>query len=91
MTRYVSQRTLGHGGMATVELAQDEQLDRKVAIKRLSETLVGDDFFRERFLREARMAARLSHANIVGIHDVGEENGSRTSSWSTSKVRPSPT
>lgn len=61
--------------MATVELAQDEQLDRKVAIKRLSETLVGDDFFRERFLREARMAARLSHPNIVGIHDVGEENG----------------
>jgi eukaryotic-like serine/threonine-protein kinase len=61
--------------MAIVELAEDEQLGRKVAIKRLSETLTGDDVFRERFLREARMAARLSHPNIVGIHDVGEEDG----------------
>lgn len=75
MTRYAVERTLGRGGMATVELARDEQLGRKVAIKRLATTLTGDDVFRERFLREARMAANLSHPNIVGIFDVGEEDG----------------
>ena len=75
MTRYVTERTLGRGGMATVELARDEQLGRKVAIKRLFGSLSGDEDFRERFLREGRMAARLSHPNIVGVHDVGEEDG----------------
>src|SRR5215210_1603593 len=61
--------------MATVELARDEQLDRLVAIKRLSPTLTGDQVFRERFLREARVAAGLSHPNIVGVFDVGEDDG----------------
>jgi serine/threonine-protein kinase len=61
--------------MATVELARDDQLGRKVAIKRLSETLTGDEVFRERFLREARMAGQLSHPNIVAVYDVGEEDG----------------
>jgi len=61
--------------MATVELARDQQLGREVAIKRLSDALTGDEVFRERFLREAQMAARLSHPNIVGVHDVGEEDG----------------
>ena len=61
--------------MATVELARDEQLGRLVAIKRLSPTLMGDDVFRERFVREARMAAQLSHPNIVAVFDVGEDDG----------------
>ena len=73
--RYRIGRSLGHGGMATVHLARDEELGREVAIKRLSEALSGDEIFRERFMREARTAAGLSHPNIVGVFDVGEEEG----------------
>jgi serine/threonine-protein kinase len=73
--RYRFERVLGQGGMATVHLARDEELDRMVAVKCLSETLSGDEVFRERFTREARMAAQLSHPNIVGVFDVGEEAG----------------
>ena len=73
--RYRLERSLGHGGMATVHLARDEMLGREVAIKRLSEALSGDEVFRERFMREARTAAGLSHPNIVGVFDVGEEDG----------------
>jgi eukaryotic-like serine/threonine-protein kinase len=73
--RYRFERVLGHGGMATVHLARDEELDRMVAVKCLSEALSDDEIFRERFTREARMAAQLSHPNIVGIFDVGEDGG----------------
>ena len=73
--RYAVERIVGHGGMATVALARDRELDRQVAIKRLSEALIGDRIFRERFLREARMAAQLAHPNIVAVFDVGEEDG----------------
>jgi serine/threonine-protein kinase len=66
---------LGHGGMATVELAHDLELDRPVAIKRLAEHLASIGEFEQRFLREARLAARLSHPNIVAVYDVGEEDG----------------
>jgi serine/threonine-protein kinase len=58
--------------MATVFLARDEELDRLVAVKLLPEHLAGDDGFRARFVREARLAARLSHPNIVRIYDAGE-------------------
>jgi serine/threonine protein kinase len=67
--------TLGKGGMATVELARDAQLGRKVAIKRLFASLVDDGTFRARFLREARLAAGLSHPNLVAVYDAGEEGG----------------
>ncbi|HET9325064.1 MAG TPA: serine/threonine-protein kinase [Gaiellaceae bacterium] len=73
--RYAVERIVGHGGMATVALARDGELGRRVAIKRLSEALTGDEIFRERFLREARMAAQLAHPNIVAVFDVGEEGG----------------
>ena len=73
--RYLVERRLGHGGMASVHLARDEQLGRQVAVKRLSEALGGDEVFRERFLREARMAAGLSHPNVVAVFDVGEDDG----------------
>ena len=63
--RYRLERALGHGGMATVYLAYDEELHRPVAIKLLAEHLAGDADFRRRFLREARLAARLSHPNVV--------------------------
>ncbi|HEV3408484.1 MAG TPA: protein kinase [Gaiellaceae bacterium] len=73
--RYRVERVLGHGGMALVLLARDGELDRPVAIKLLAENLANDESFRERFLREARVAARLAHPNIVQVFDVGEDDG----------------
>lgn len=69
------ERPLGQGGMATVYLALDEELDRPVALKILADNLAGDATFRDRFEREARLAARLSHPNVVRIFDVGESDG----------------
>jgi serine/threonine protein kinase len=73
--RYRIEGTLGQGGMAAVYLAHDSELDRAVAIKVLAEHLSSDGAFHQRFLREARMAAKLSHPNIVHVYDQGEENG----------------
>jgi eukaryotic-like serine/threonine-protein kinase len=73
--RYRPVRLLGHGGMATVELAHDTELDRPVAIKRLAANLAANEEYKQRFLREARLAARLSHPNIVAVYDAGVEHG----------------
>ena len=73
--RYELVRPLGHGAMATVDLAQDVELDRPVALKRLAENLARDDDLRRRFVREARLAARLAHPNVVRVFDVGEDEG----------------
>ena len=70
--RYSLERELGRGGMGIVYLARDVALDRPVAIKLLPPGLATQPGHRERFLREARMAARLSHPNIVPIHAVEE-------------------
>jgi hypothetical protein len=67
--RYALSRPLGHGGMATVWLATDERLERQVAIKVLSDTVGDDREFLERFRREARVAARLQHPNLVQVFD----------------------
>jgi serine/threonine protein kinase len=75
VSRYAVEKTLGKGGMATVELAEDTELRRKVAVKRLFASLAADAVFQERFFREARMAAALSHPNLVAVYDVGEEDG----------------
>jgi serine/threonine-protein kinase len=72
---YSLQRELGRGGMGVVYLARDVQLDRDVAIKVLPTHLAHAREARERFLREARMAAGLSHPHIVPIHRVGEAGG----------------
>ena len=72
---YSLQRELGRGGMGVVYLARDVQLDRDVAIKVLPAHFARDVAARDRFLREARMAAGLSHPNIVPIHRVGEAGG----------------
>ena len=72
---YSLQRELGRGGMGIVYLARDVQLDRDVAIKVLPSHLARTDASRERFLREARTAAGLSHPHIVPIHRVGEAGG----------------
>ena len=72
---YSLQRELGRGGMGIVYLARDVQLDRDVAIKVLPSHLASTAASRERFLREARTAAGLSHPHIVPIHRVGESAG----------------
>jgi serine/threonine-protein kinase len=61
--------------MATVDLVRDVELDRPVALKRLAENLSRDEDLRRRFLREARLAARLSHPNVVRVFDMGEDDG----------------
>lgn len=66
---------IGRGGMAIVYKAFQPSLNRTVAIKVLPPHLAIDKVFVERFLQEARSAARLEHPNIVPIHDVGESNG----------------
>jgi serine/threonine-protein kinase len=72
--RYSLERELGRGGMGIVFLARDVALDRPVAIKLLPPALAVMPELRERFLREARTAAKLAHPNIVPIHSV-EEHG----------------
>ena len=72
--RYSIERELGRGGMGIVYLARDVALDRPVAIKLLPPHLAAAPDSRERFLREARTAGKLSHPNIVPIHLV-EERG----------------
>ena len=74
--RYRIVRKLGAGGMADVYLAEDQELGRRVAIKILNDRHAGDEQFVERFRREAKNAAGLSHPNIVSIYDRGEAEGS---------------
>lgn len=71
--RYVLERRLGAGGMATVWLATDTRLQRGVAVKLPSEALSADPTFARRFEREARTAASLSHPNLVSVYDYGSE------------------
>ncbi|HEY6829686.1 MAG TPA: serine/threonine-protein kinase, partial [Gemmatimonadaceae bacterium] len=73
--QYELEREIGRGGMGVVYLARDARLERQVAIKTLPVHLAGDPVVRERFLREARTAARLSHPNIVPIHRADEIAG----------------
>jgi eukaryotic-like serine/threonine-protein kinase len=73
--RYRIVRKLGTGGMANVYLAEDQELGRRVAIKILDERHASDGSFVERFRREAKNAAGLSHANIVSIYDRGQAEG----------------
>ena len=65
---------LGHGGMSIVYRAQHIALERKVALKLLSPQLSEDDSFRERFMRESRLAASLDHPNIIPIYEASESD-----------------
>src|SRR5512138_862205 len=69
------ERRLGSGGMADVYLAEDQELGRRVAIKILNDRHAHDEQFVERFRREAKNAAGLSHPNVVSIYDRGEAEG----------------
>ena len=77
--RYELEKKLGRGAMGLVYLGRDPTINRRVAIKtvNLAEEFEPGDVneARERFIREAEIAGRLSHPNIVTIHDVGEQNG----------------
>ena len=71
--RYQLDQLIGSGGMATVWRATDRRLGRTVAVKLISEALVDDPTYAERFAREARTAAGLSHANLVQVYDYGAD------------------
>jgi serine/threonine protein kinase len=68
-------RWLGSGGMGTVGEAVDENNGRRVAIKRNAESMVSDETYVKRFIREAQLAAQVSHPNVTFIYGAGNENG----------------
>src|ERR1043166_4105383 len=72
---YRIEAVLGHGSMGTVYSALDVALERRVALKVLTSELSRDDRFRERFLRESKVAASLEHPHIVPIHAAGDADG----------------
>jgi serine/threonine protein kinase len=74
LSTYRLDREIGRGGMAVVYAGWHEQLERPVALKVLAEHLAGDPEFRARFLREARIASKLHHPNLVQTFDITEIN-----------------
>ena len=73
---YLIEGLIGRGGMGAVYRAQEQGLGRKVALKVIAPDLADDSRFRERFLRESRVAASLDHPHVVPIFNAGDENGS---------------
>jgi beta-lactam-binding protein with PASTA domain/serine/threonine protein kinase len=73
--RYLVGTRIARGGMATVYEATDLRLDRLVALKIMPQALADDETFSQRFVREARAAARLTHPNVVAVYDQGEDAG----------------
>jgi eukaryotic-like serine/threonine-protein kinase len=73
--RFVITRDLGHGGMGAVYLANDERLAEQVALKIMHGMALLDPSASDRLRREASAARRISHPNVVKIHDVGEDQG----------------
>ena len=73
--RYQVRARIARGGMATVYLATDLRLDRRVAVKIMHPHLADDANFRDRFIQEARSAARLAHTNVVNVFDQGQDDG----------------
>jgi serine/threonine protein kinase len=72
---YRVEALIGRGGMGAVYRASEEGLGRKVALKVIAPELASDERFRERFLRESRIAASLDHPHVIPIYQAGEENG----------------
>ena len=73
--KYKILQKIGSGGFAEVYLGEHTQLGRQVAIKILLHSFAGEDDMIERFRREAKAAAKLSHPNIIDIYDVGDADG----------------
>jgi serine/threonine-protein kinase len=71
--RYQVRSRIARGGMATVYLATDLRLERRVAIKVMHGHLADDESFKQRFIQEARSAARLAHPNVVNVFDQGQD------------------
>jgi serine/threonine protein kinase/beta-lactam-binding protein with PASTA domain len=71
--RYLIERQVASGGMATVYLATDQRLDRQVALKVIHPHLANDSAFQEKFVLEAKTAAKLSHPNLVNVFDQGTD------------------
>jgi serine/threonine protein kinase/beta-lactam-binding protein with PASTA domain len=74
--RYQVRSRIARGGMATVYLASDLRLERPVAVKIMHGHLADDENFKERFIQEARSAARLAHPNVVNVFDQGQDDES---------------
>ncbi|WGD36481.1 Stk1 family PASTA domain-containing Ser/Thr kinase [Lysinibacter sp. HNR] len=72
--RYVVRSRIARGGMATVYVATDQRLERRVAIKVMHGHLADDNAFKRRFDQEARSAARLAHPNVVNVYDQGQDS-----------------
>ena len=72
---YRLEELIGHGGMSIVYRAQHLRLERTVALKLLMPELSEDESFRERFIRESRLAAALDHPNVIPIFEAGDEEG----------------
>jgi hypothetical protein len=75
LSDYRVEGELGRGGMAVVHAGWHERLERPVALKVLAAHLAGDPEFRDRFLREARIASRLQHPSLVRVYDITELDG----------------
>ena len=73
--KYLLEEQIGHGGMAAVFKARDEQLGRLVALKIMAPALAGDQAFRQRFIRESWAAAKVDDPHIIPLFDAGEANG----------------
>ncbi len=72
---YRIEALIGRGGMGAVYLAEHLRLGRRVALKLLAPELAGNEKFRDRFLRESKIAASIDHPNIVPIYDADEADG----------------
>ncbi len=73
--RYTIEAELGRGGMGVVYRAKDKQLDRQVALKFLGTLVDDNEEYRQRFVREAKTAAKINHPNIVAIYDISASQG----------------
>lgn len=86
--RYRVEQRIAVGGMATVYRGTDTRLDRVLALKVMHPALAGDAEFTERFIREAKAVARLSHPNVVNVFDQGADGTASSWPWSTYPAAP---
>ena len=76
-SRYRIERLLGQGGMGSVYLAYDKELDRQVALKMIRPELASNENVLARFKREIQLSSKVTHPNVLRVYDLGEEDGIR--------------